>query len=284
MSGICSVCGNECKVGNKTCSKECRYRSVALKVSAARKGKKQTREHIEKRMVHHRGKKRSVETCERVRRAVQTRYDAGVLMGFKSFKMSPESHQKVSDALRGRPNPAQSERMKNNNPMKRESVSSRRRGENHPSRREEVRNRIKESMKGLFVGEKNPNWKGGITARKIINRKVVGSYTEREWEDLKKRHLYRCLCCGRFEPEIRLEKDHVVPISLGGLNIIENIQPLCVHCNRTKHAKVISYRRCWSRFDRRSPETSKIKLLRDKLVSLGLGVEFFDGLRLELGV
>lgn len=69
-----------------------------------------------------------------------------------------------------------------------------------------------------------------------------GSYTIAEWENLKELYDYRCLCCGRREPEIELTADHVHPIAIGGSNKIENIQPLCKHCNSRKSTKIIDFR------------------------------------------
>lgn len=69
-----------------------------------------------------------------------------------------------------------------------------------------------------------------------------GSYTAGQWEALKAHYGYRCLCCGRIEPEIMLTVDHVVPIALGGSNDITNIQPLCLSCNCSKQDRTIDYR------------------------------------------
>jgi len=69
-----------------------------------------------------------------------------------------------------------------------------------------------------------------------------GVITPSEWNDLKIKYNYTCLCCGRREPEIKLTLDHVYPIALGGRNVIENAQPLCKTCNSKKHTKHIDYR------------------------------------------
>jgi 5-methylcytosine-specific restriction endonuclease McrA len=82
-------------------------------------------------------------------------------------------------------------------------------------------------------------WNANRRANKM---QAEGKYTTRAWEALKAMYNYTCLCCGRQEPEITLEPDHVVPIAKGGTNTIDNIQPLCLSCNRRKGAKIIDYR------------------------------------------
>ena len=63
--------------------------------------------------------------------------------------------------------------------------------------------------------------------------------TNQEWRDLCAKYNHQCLCCGE---QTTLTVDHVLPISLGGSNSIDNIQPLCLACNLRKHAKHIDYR------------------------------------------
>lgn len=94
--------------------------------------------------------------------------------------------------------------------------------------------------------EKNPNWKGGISLNKYFylkqrNLKLIGTHTIGEWENLKKQYGYRCPSCGISEPEIKLTEDHIIPISKGGSNFIENIQPLCSSCNSRKYTKIIKF-------------------------------------------
>jgi 5-methylcytosine-specific restriction endonuclease McrA len=108
--------------------------------------------------------------------------------------------------------------------------------------------RTKEYKK-KYSGSGHWNWKGGISSDKAYchrverNRKlaIIGSHTQGEWDLLKKQYGYRCPCCGRSEPEIILTKDHIIPITKGGSDYIENIQPLCRSCNSKKHTKTIKY-------------------------------------------
>lgn len=66
-----------------------------------------------------------------------------------------------------------------------------------------------------------------------------GSHTFGEWELLKKQYGYTCLACGKKPPEITLSEDHIIPLSRGGSDYIENIQPLCRSCNSKKYNKII---------------------------------------------
>ena len=71
-------------------------------------------------------------------------------------------------------------------------------------------------------------------------RGAIGSHTLEEWEDLKKKYNYTCPMCGRREPEIKLTKDHIIPLSEGGTDYIWNIQPLCRSCNSKKGKKIFT--------------------------------------------
>ena len=82
-----------------------------------------------------------------------------------------------------------------------------------------------------------------FSRRRSRKTQAGGSYTPQQWRMLKMQYSSTCLCCGRWEPEIKLTADHVIPISRGGTSDISHIQPLCYSCNSKKYNKIIDYRK-----------------------------------------
>jgi hypothetical protein len=88
-----------------------------------------------------------------------------------------------------------------------------------------------------------------LSNRRSLKRLVNGSFTAKQWEELKQVYGNKCKDCLRKEPEISLTVDHKVPLSkwqewakvhnptYGG-NDIENIQPLCKSCNSRKNSNL----------------------------------------------
>jgi 5-methylcytosine-specific restriction endonuclease McrA len=50
---------------------------------------------------------------------------------------------------------------------------------------------------------------------------------------------FMCKLCNRGNDDgVRLEVDHIIPISKGGKTIMDNLQTLCKDCNRGKRDKM----------------------------------------------
>lgn len=70
--------------------------------------------------------------------------------------------------------------------------------------------------------------------RRARKMNAEGSHTLQDWKNLKKKYYYKCLHCGKKEPEIKLTEDHIIPLTKDGTDFIDNIQPLCRSCNSHK--------------------------------------------------
>lgn len=97
---------------------------------------------------------------------------------------------------------------------------------------------------------KNSKTEPGKIVRAIANHKrrarlVVadGNYTKQQWMDLVERQKNRCYyekqiwalgCKGKFTDKNRPTIDHIVALSNGGTNHIENIVAACQSCNSSK--------------------------------------------------
>ena len=84
--------------------------------------------------------------------------------------------------------------------------------------------------------EKDRQYRQNRRARKL---NAGGSFTAKEWLELCEKYNHICLCCKEKKP---LTIDHVIPLSKGGSNSIDNIQPLCKSCNSSKRVSSTDYR------------------------------------------
>lgn len=102
------------------------------------------------------------------------------------------------------------------------------------------KNKERISQRSRAYARMHPEY-GTICTRRYRVRKqgAIGKYTVSEWRKLCAQYDYRCLCCNERK---KLTADHIVPISKGGGNSIDNIQPLCQSCNSRKGARTIDYR------------------------------------------
>lgn len=76
---------------------------------------------------------------------------------------------------------------------------------------------------------------------KYIRRRSMrnGAIKIGDWRALCARYNHKCLACGLEKP---LTIDHVIPLSKGGSNTIDNVQPLCASCNSIKGTNSTDYR------------------------------------------
>lgn len=119
-----------------------------------------------------------------------------------------------------------------------------------------TRKKISLAKKGKYTGSAASNWRGGVMKdpehlrevnrmwsrrRRATIRNVSGGHSIGEWLNLKAQYDWKCASCGLCEPKIRLTEDHIIPLSKGGSDNIENIQPLCKSCNCKKHTRIIRF-------------------------------------------
>jgi hypothetical protein len=79
-----------------------------------------------------------------------------------------------------------------------------------------------------------------LARRRARKLNVEGDFTVEDFEALCEKYGNAGLRCGGRDA--LLTPAHIVPLSLGGSNRIEIIQPLCLSCNSWKNIKVIDYR------------------------------------------
>jgi 5-methylcytosine-specific restriction endonuclease McrA len=79
-----------------------------------------------------------------------------------------------------------------------------------------------------------------LRKRRAARHASRGNFTVEEFKELYESYGNTCPACG--DTEAVLEADHVVPLTKGGSDSINNIQPLCGSCNGKKFVNIIDYR------------------------------------------
>lgn len=115
-----------------------------------------------------------------------------------------------------------------------------------------IQSRDKEAAKEyLRIWKDNHPEKVKEYSRRERNKRnqVIGSHTNSEWHQVKKQFGFRCAVCGITELELsilwagtkftNLTEDHIIPISKGGSDYIDNIRPTCISCNDKRNNKDI---------------------------------------------
>jgi 5-methylcytosine-specific restriction endonuclease McrA len=87
--------------------------------------------------------------------------------------------------------------------------------------------------------QRHPEKKAMHAHRRRTREQAGGTYNDQQWQSLCDWFGGVCLACGLATA---LEVDHVIAVSTGGPNTIENLQPLCGTCNKSKGTRPLDYR------------------------------------------
>lgn len=170
---------------------------------------------------------------------------SGIYIRTKHWKHSEKSKKKMSLVRKGI---KKSEIMKQKIRQGMLGKNTWMKGKKHSEETKIKMSKLRGGNRPYFKKNDYDEYKNYISWRKNKRNRVIKrlkikskSHTFSEWELLKKQYNFTCPCCKKSEPEIKLTEDHIIPLSKGGSDLIENVQPLCLRCNLKKHIKIIKY-------------------------------------------
>jgi len=134
-------------------------------------------------------------------------------------------------------------------PEERKSLLKKYRQKYHQDHKEEIKEKRKEYFREYR--KKRSEYYSLACHKRRARLLQLGEFTLEEWKDLKKQVNYLCACCLRKEGtkefplnsqgNPKLTKDHIIPISKNGDNVIGNIQPLCWECHKKKRLSCTNF-------------------------------------------
>lgn len=85
-----------------------------------------------------------------------------------------------------------------------------------------------------------------VNARKRQYRLTIarekGRHTKKQWLEMVSFFENTCCRCLGESNLSYVEKDHILPIYMGGSDGLDNLQPLCARCNSSKGNEQIDWR------------------------------------------
>ena len=100
--------------------------------------------------------------------------------------------------------------------------------QDHPEHREKKRQYEKDHPEIKRASE---------TRRRALKHNAYGFHTRDEFHILCESTGWQCSYCGGSLTKKTASEDHIIALSRGGSDSIENIAPACAGCNRRKNAK-----------------------------------------------
>lgn len=101
-----------------------------------------------------------------------------------------------------------------------------------------VENRDKLLARAIAWPAANPEKKAIQSHKRRALETAAGSYTLDEWRAVMDQYGHRCRMCAC---EGKMTVDHVIPLSKGGSNTVENLSPLCKPCNSRKNNRILAW-------------------------------------------
>ena len=101
--------------------------------------------------------------------------------------------------------------------------------------RERYPHRVKKNSRSYRESHIEEHRVDGAKRRAMKAKAPIGSFTGKDWTEMKAAYGYRCVYCQRKKP---LTQDHVIPLVKGGMHGKSIIVPACQSCNSRKSARL----------------------------------------------